>query len=122
MNFKQFQDTRKLIDNPKHSDSYKEDNIKQAYTYLDTFTAKCVDVVEALHIEVATLDAEKYYMIIERTGYGSDNLEELEKLLYNYCLEEGYIEVQAICKACNGSESDIDDERAPCRYCIEVQA
>jgi|15BtaG_2_1085339.scaffolds.fasta_scaffold16715_2 hypothetical protein len=27
-------------------------------------------------------------------------------------------EVQAICKVCDGSESDIDDERAPCRYCM----
>ena len=119
MNFKQFQDTRKLIDNPKHSDSYKEDNIKQAFTYLNTFTAKCVDVVEALHIEYYFLNENKYYVMIENDGYSSNNLEELEKVLYKYCLEEGYIEK---CKVCNGSESDIDDERAPCRYCKEVQA
>jgi len=27
------------------------------------------------------------------------------------------LEVQAMCKMCNGSESDVDNERAPCRYC-----
>jgi len=111
MNFKQFQDTKERINNHKDSESYGE-GVIGAFVYLDSFM-EGYDITESICIEILN-EKLPYYIMIDRSDYQTGNLEKLEKLLYSFCLEEGYIEK---CKVCNGSEGDIDDERAPCRYC-----
>ena len=92
MNFKQFQDTKKKMSNPKDSESYTE-GVIGAFVYLDSFM-EGYGITESICIEI--LDEKlPYYIMIDRSDYQTDNLEKLEKLLYSFCLEEGYIEVQA---------------------------
>jgi len=78
-NFKQFQSTRKKVTAPYMP--MNEDG--DYYTYLDTFTGEGVEYVEEC-INITILDSGTYYVMIDRSEYNSTNLEELERILFEW--------------------------------------
>ena len=84
--FKAFQSTRQ-----KHKDSepyHPDERIMEGYTYLDTFKDW---VGEGLHIEINNGDLDwKYSLTIMNDTWASDDLEELERHLFDFAMSEGY--------------------------------
>ena len=87
--FKEFQATRKKVRGKQDSWNC----VMDAYTYLNTFEG--VDYIDhALHINLTGDEADtlggKYYLLIERSEWISDDLAELEYELFKFISDEGY--------------------------------
>jgi len=82
MTFEQFQATRKKVTAPYMP--MNEDG--DYYTYLDTFTGEGVEYVEEC-INITIFDDGTYYVMLDRSEYQSSNLEEIEKLLFEFYQE-----------------------------------
>ena len=76
MTFEQFRATKKQIADLSVITSYDEDKNAPALTYLDDF--------------YIALDGGKYRLMIGRDEVETEDLESLERKLYEYALEEGY--------------------------------
>ena len=82
MTFQQFQATRKKVTAP-----YMFGNDPELFnTYLGTFTGEGTEYVEdTSHICIS--DDDQYYLFLGNTEHYSNNLEELEKLLFEWIQE-----------------------------------
>jgi len=92
MKFKAFQESKKFI---KDLDD-QDDNPTQGYIYLAK-PDHSPYAYENLFIESVDCPRQgsAFYLCIERSEYTSDNLAELEKILFQFAMDEGYDEKQA---------------------------
>lgn len=84
MTFEQFQATKERVDRATFCEriNVEEEFITAAHVlaYYDGFTW------------IEDNEGKGYFLLIERSEYISDNLEELERKLYDWACDEGYFE------------------------------
>ena len=96
LTFEQFQETRKEVRGPYMGDRGEDPSGTPAMVYLNS--DKGVYIGESYHISINPSDfngepiedtGKKYYLILMNAEYNSDNLEELEKILFDWLVKEG---------------------------------
>ena len=93
--FGAFQATRQY---KKDSEPYHDDYVMEGYAYLDTYE---FSLAECLHVEITNGEwippnqevGGKYGVTIDRSIFTSDNLEELERHVFKFAMEEGFADM-----------------------------
>jgi len=87
MTFEQFQATKRYCDLGK---SLSDENLQHGNLYLGQLFIENTEtwVVDIDHVGELTIG--KWYTLIGRSEYDSDNLEDIERVLYEYALQEEF--------------------------------
>ena len=87
MTFKQFQQTRRKVTAPYMGDEGENPEGETAFTYLNSFN-KYIGESYAISCDPRWTTSEgKFYLILGNAEYNSNNLEELESLLFEWIQE-----------------------------------